>query len=261
MTSATRYPAKVSLTLTFNGKITLLTVLVLPVLVSLGLWQLERADEKRQLQVAFFDQQRLPPVALEHHTREQINQLANYTRVILEGNFDNAHTWLVDNKLRRGRVGYEVVTPFRLPQGGTVLVNRGWIPAGKRRDQLPEIPQVEHAVTLFASVYRPTDNSFLEAQPENDTWPQVIVELDPNTASKTLGTDVMNMQLRLDETSAAALTTEWTFINNSPEKHTGYAVQWFAMSLALVLWFFFANTNLVAFIRDLKATKKQKTEY
>ena len=250
MTSAKKYPAGVtadsaSLTLAFNGKITLLTLLLLPVLVGLGLWQLERADEKRQLEAAFSEQQRQAPESLNGLGAAAIDQLANYTRVSVEGRFEAAHTWLLDNKMRSGRFGYEVVTPFLLSNGQRILVNRGWLQGGARRDQLPLIASVEGNVTLFASVYRPTDNSFLEARAEADSWPRVIPELDTDSAAKTLKQPLLEPQLRLDEFSPGAFTTQWTYINSSPAKHTGYAVQWFAMALALFVCFVFANTNLM----------------
>src|SRR5690606_42085213 len=49
--------------------------------------------------------------------------------------------WLLDNRTYRGRVGYEVVSLFRLESGaGALLVNRGWIAAPARREMLPEVP-------------------------------------------------------------------------------------------------------------------------
>src|SRR4051812_36803830 len=82
--------------------------------IALGRWQNGRADEKRALA-----------------TKVQ--------RIVVRGEFLPEHTVLLDNKLHRGRVGYEVVTPLRLADGIHVLVNRGWIEAPRRREQLPEV--------------------------------------------------------------------------------------------------------------------------
>src|SRR3990170_3607683 len=61
-------------------------------------------------------------------------------RISVRGEFLPERTVLLDNKLRRGRPGYEVVTPLRLAGAREmhVLVNRGWIAAGARRDEIPE---------------------------------------------------------------------------------------------------------------------------
>src|SRR5918999_5519037 len=60
-------------------------------------------------------------------------------RVVARGRFVDEHTVYLDNKLRRGQPGYEVVTPLRL-DGMHVLVNRGWVHAGRTRETLPEVP-------------------------------------------------------------------------------------------------------------------------
>jgi len=48
----------------FEWRITLFTLLLLPLLISLGFWQLQREDEKRALAAAFERQQALPPAPL-----------------------------------------------------------------------------------------------------------------------------------------------------------------------------------------------------
>ena len=78
----------------------------------LGNWQSRRAEEKR----------------------------APLARVVVQGEFVPRYTVYLDNRTRRGKAGYEIVTPLRL-RGSTahVLVNRGWVEAGKTRDELPEV--------------------------------------------------------------------------------------------------------------------------
>src|ERR687889_432977 len=78
--------------------------------IALGNWQSRRADEKH---------------ALAEHVQ----------RIAVAGEFLPERTVLLDNKLRGGRPGYEVVTPLRLAEGIHVLVNRGWIAAPPRRDE------------------------------------------------------------------------------------------------------------------------------
>src|SRR5687767_11507447 len=82
--------------------------------IALGNWQARRADEKRALG-------------------------AQVQRIAVHGEFLPEHTVLLDNKVRQRRAGYEVVAPLRLAEGIHVLVNRGWIEAPPRRDQLPDI--------------------------------------------------------------------------------------------------------------------------
>ena len=260
MTHAMPYPDKVRFTLTVNRNVLLLTLLLLPVLIGLGNWQLQRADEKRQLQAAFAVQQKQAPALLSELTSEELKRFPNYRRVMVEGEFDSARSWLLDNKLRRGRVGYEVVTPVRLSPENWVLVNRGWLPAPARRSELPEIPEVKGTVTLFASVYRPSDNALLETKAESESWPRVIVELDNVSAEAALGEKLAPLQLRLDSDSIGALVTDWKTFSTQPQKHTGYAVQWFAMAAALVICCVCANSNLVSVLRGLLRTNSSEVE-
>src|SRR5262245_35357777 len=82
--------------------------------IALGNWQAHRAEDKRALG-------------------------ARLQRIVVHGEFLPERTLLLDNKVRQHHVGYEVVTPLRLAEGIHVLVNRGWIAAPPRREQLPEL--------------------------------------------------------------------------------------------------------------------------
>ena len=78
-----------------NWRASLLAVLLLPVVISLGFWQLDRAEEKRQLQGLFEHRQLAGPVALE-----ALNTQADlrYQPVTLRGEFVNEKAVLLDNR-------------------------------------------------------------------------------------------------------------------------------------------------------------------
>lgn len=63
---------------------------------------------------------------------------------------------------------------------------------------------------------------------------------------------MLPVSLRLDESSTGAFQTERLVVNVTPAKHTGYAVQWFAMALALGIIFIFLNTNLAELLKRRK---------
>jgi cytochrome oxidase assembly protein ShyY1 len=56
-------------------------------------------------------------------------------------------------------------------------------------------------------------------------------------------------QLRLDQDSIGALKTGWTTVAVKPEKHVGYAVQWFAMAITLLIMTIIANSNVVSWLK------------
>lgn len=225
---------------------TLFVFALLPCLLALGFWQLHRADEKRVVQQQFDALQAAVPLnatALRDTT-------APYTRVQLVGVFDNARSFLLDNRVSRGRVGYDVLTPF-VPAGQTrtLFVNRGWIAGDPARRVLPVAPPVYGTVTLQGYVYRDSDNRLIGANAADRQWPRVIQQVDLGAMQTQLGVAAYPYSLRLDADSAAALVAEWPVVTSSPERHTAYAVQWFAMAAVLLLLWLLRSSNLQQWIR------------
>ena len=70
----------------FEWRITLFTLVLLPLLISLGFWQLEREDEKRALAQAFERQQAQPPAPLSSLLGQRPQELA-YRPVALRGRY------------------------------------------------------------------------------------------------------------------------------------------------------------------------------
>ena len=251
-------PIKEGFTLALNGKLTALTLLVLPLLLVLGFWQLERAAQKREMLDEFQRQQTLPPHSVNQLSLTEFDALPDYQRVSAEGVFDNDHLWLIDNKTRSGQVGYEVVQPFSIANGPLVLVNRGWVKAGRLRSDLPEVAPIEGNVTLFATVRLSLKNRMLNSDLALPlVWPMVVLQLDAETAEHSVGQRFAEKQMYINAESQGALVTGWKTVNIQPEKHTGYAVQWFAMAFAIALWFCFASTNLATLIRQKRNTHEQ----
>lgn len=237
-----------------NRKVTLFSLIAFPILLSLGIWQLQRAEQKREMQTTYTQQYALSPVVM---ATTNFHELPDHRRVIAQGKFDNEHFWLIDNKQRQGRVGYEVISVFILADGGKILVNRGWLAAGKTRSEYPPVSAVNGDVTIFAEIFSTERHPLLSAQSDDSNWPKIITAVEPEVMAQQLGTELLPRVLRLDETSTAAFVTQWQTIVGGPEKHLGYAVQWFALALALVIWFIVANTNLIGYWRNKKRQNKK----
>ncbi|MCW8195536.1 SURF1 family protein [Proteobacteria bacterium 005FR1] len=236
------------LALSLNIKVTILAVLVLPVLLALGNWQLQRADDKRAIQASFLARQQQEPVPIDAVEAE--HDLA-FTPIKLTGQFDRQRYFLLDNRVRAGQVGYEVLMPFRTEEEIWVLVNRGWIKGQPDRRALPEVPVPDGPVTTTGSVYVPLGDPFLLAEQDftDASWPLVAQAVEMDKFADALSREIFPYVIRLDENAPGALQISWEPINVQPEKHLGYAVQWFAMAIALVIWFVFANTNLAQVLR------------
>ncbi|MBC6906180.1 SURF1 family protein [Saccharophagus sp. K07] len=234
-------PDKDPFSLELNWKITIFTILLLPLLVSLGFWQLQRADEKSTIQQLVAEQQALPPAEL---TASTAAQMTPYRRVVFSGAPEAEHIWLLENQLYQGRLGYHMIVPVALSADTYVLVNCGWISGAERRDQLPQIPALPEAARFFGQIRQPSYNRFLRGEALDAGWPKRILQMDIAVMSQALGKPLLPWVIQLDETSPMAQTVHWPIVNMSADKHLGYAAQWFLMAIALVILWVFANTNL-----------------
>jgi surfeit locus 1 family protein len=231
-------------TFRFDWKLTLLTALLLPLLLSLGFWQLRRAQEKLDLQAMWDARAREAPVQLS--TLSAADDL-QYRQVEMSGTVDNAHVFLLDNRVHQGQPGYDVVVPVTTADEQLVFVNRGWIPQGPSREQLPAIDAIEGQVTLQGSVYVPIGQPFtLGGDAVTETWPKVVQTLEPAALAQQVGLDdkaLFPYIVRLADGAPGIYVRDWPVISTTPEKHRGYAVQWFAMAAMLLGLYLFYSTR------------------
>jgi surfeit locus 1 family protein len=235
--------------LDLDWRTSIVSVLLLPMLVGLGLWQLQRADEKAVINTQWELRRSHSPVPLQ--SLDSANaELLQYLPVQLSGHFLSAKYFLLDNRIHRGQFGNEVLAVFKLKDSGeAVLVNRGWIAADPSRRQEPTIPEVDGPVLITGHVYVSPGEPYLLADTALESgWPKRIqaIEMDKFEAvvKQNMGVALFPHAVRIDSDSAAALTVDWQVVNVSPEKHTGYAVQWFTMAAALFILFILRSTNL-----------------
>ena len=230
------------------------TAVLLPVFVSLGFWQLERADEKEALATAFEQRSAAPPQVVSSTLMEGDPELLAYLPVVAEGQFLPERHILLDNRIQGGRYGYEVVSVMSLPTNQLLLVNRGWIAGDPARRALPDIPELTGPVTVSGHVYvAPGDPYLLAEQDLSGQWPLRLqaLEMDKLSVALTerLGASLLPYPLRIDAGEPGSLAVDWQVVNVSPAKHLGYAVQWFTMAAALLLLFIFRSSNLWQLLR------------
>lgn len=229
-----------------DWKSALTIILILPILVSLGCWQLRRADEKQALLADFEERRLLPAVNVA-----VLDSYPNYRPAYAEGQFDAEQYWLLDNRIFHGRFGYEIMAIFTLSDGQKLLVNRGWIEGDASRRTLPRVSIPEGVVRVSGELYRSDEKNFSLGSEVQTAWPRRQQWLDIDTARQEFQ-NMLPVSLRLDESSTGALHTERLVVNVTPAKHTGYAVQWFAMAFALGSIFIFFNTNLAELLKRRK---------
>ena len=233
-----------------NTKLLLFTLIFLPVTVALGFWQLDRETEKREILEQLEQRQELGPVAVGQIDLT-IDQ--NYLPVIASGRFDQDRYFLLENRIRDGRPGYEVLTPVYVENTGDVLlVNRGWVLASQDRAIFPDIVTPERIVRLSGYLYRSSGGAGFLIGDEiwRNEWPERVISADISQLEERLGEPLAAYQFRLDQNSDAGLQTGWEIVTVYPEKHRGYAVQWFMMAAALCLLTLFASSNMGIWLKS-----------
>lgn len=168
-----------------------------------------------------------------------------YMPVLLNGKFDSRHNFLLDNRTVNGQVGYQVFTPVRLTDGKAVLISRGFIALGESREQLPDVPSPDGEVTLKGVLdIQPTRALLLaEGVHQNSSWPVVLQYVDLSEISQILDYELYDMVLWLNKDEAGSLLYNLPVLNLNAAKNRGYAFQWFAMSIALIVIYFVVNTR------------------
>jgi surfeit locus 1 family protein len=199
--------------------------------VLLGNWQARRAEEKRALGAALERSLKSPPLDISSSAVDPA-KLA-HKRVAARGRWVAERTVLLDNKLRRGRPGYEVVTPLRLAGSEShVLVNRGWIAALPSRDKLPDISTPSAEVTVVGIALERLPHA-LQAGASTGTVRQNV---DIGAYAAETGLKLAPIVIEQHSDADDGLVRDWPRPDLGIEKHESYALQWYLFAgLAIVL--------------------------
>jgi surfeit locus 1 family protein len=220
---------------------TLLSIVLIAVLIALGQWQLRRAEEKRALFDAFAagtDATRLIDF--------QTPGVARYQHVEASGHYDGARQVLIDNMVNGGRAGYFVITPFALQDGGWLLVNRGWVPLGASRAARPAIAVGGDARRIRGRADNLPSPGIQMGDHATLSPPYPVVAEYPSHAqmAQLLGESAWTRAtdlLLLDPGESDGYVRTWSPPGFPPLRHIGYAVQWFALALALFVIYLATN--------------------
>lgn len=225
---------------------TLATALLLPLLVALGIWQMGRAEQKQALLDLYQGRADAAPVVLDGGQADLA--ALRFRRAMVTGRFDDANQILLDNRIHRGRAGYEVITPLRIAGSGIgVLVNRGWVPLGASRAQLPEAPAPAGRVTLHGVLAAPPAQGLDVGRrvAPDAAWP-ALLSIDTVWLEQRLGYRLLPYVVLLDPQESGGFVREWKLFDFGPERHWGYAFQWFALAAALVIIYITVNMRRVS---------------
>jgi cytochrome oxidase assembly protein ShyY1 len=230
----------------------------------LGIWQLERKAEKdsRLDQIAerqsgqAYSLSELMLLANAQSEYSQSEDIQDYP-VQVTGEADLNRLFYIDNKINEGRVGFEVVIPVRVDTQLTprvpseanlyeqtyILVNLGWIRGSGIRGELPAISETDLSLisgtnTLFRGVVKyPSNNAMVsETNKAFGDFPALLQQLDLTRAAEhlQLSSDkrLLPFIINIDKNPQTEFVREWQPVVMAPEKHLGYAAQWFGLGIA-----------------------------
>ncbi len=200
----------------------------------LGNWQSGRAEAKRALQARYDAALREAPIHVGAALLDRDSVL--YRKLEVRGEFDDGHTILLDNRVHGGKAGYHVLTPLRIEGGArAILVNRGWVAAGRTRERLPA-PPVPRGRVRLEGVAIEAQTRYVElgdAAPQGRVWQNLDF-------ARYAAIHRLDLQpVLLQQTSAAddGLVRDWPRPDAGVGMHVGYAFQWYSLATTLaVLW-------------------------
>lgn len=199
-------------------------------LVGLGFWQLERGAEKRAERLAFEAAgSRFTPF-VDGMPVEQFQPIR------VNGVLDTGRQLFLDHIVKNSRHGYYVITPLQLgDEEPPLLVNRGWVQ--KTGDGLPTLTETAQAgdTVLRGRVSRLPRAAYRmgDAIPAGTEWPRIAVYPTLAEAEAAYGQTLQPFVLLLDPDEPGGFERDWRPVGLGPERHYGYALQWFAMSVVL----------------------------
>ncbi|MDB6162702.1 MAG: hypothetical protein JWL98_134 [Xanthomonadaceae bacterium] len=203
----------------------------------LGFWQLARMHEK-QAMLAAAHAVLVQRVAQPFGVAADPHRVGAYDWAAGEGHFLDAPAVLLDNQAKDGRIGVHAYRAFQPADGVPLLVDLGWLPIGGDR-RMPGIPRPAGAVRIAGLLTAPPSAGLARAV----AMPQLDGSLLTITVSIPLLRRALRLPtlaprvLRLDPGLPLGYARNLEILPNTlpPERHLGYAVQWFGLALTVLV--------------------------
>ena len=197
----------------------------------LGFWQLDRMEQKEQRLASIAQKQSGELMGLQTALRSSGDP--RDVSVSFGGTPDTSRIMYLDNQIENGQVGYDIIVPVQT-DAGWVLVNYGWVKGLQTRDVLPQV-DLDNTFTQYEGVVTsPGVNPMVTETATRATFPLRIQALDTDYLSTLLRTPFIDYVIVLTNTNAIFIR-HWSPVVMPPEKHLGYAIQWFGLAFAALV--------------------------
>jgi cytochrome oxidase assembly protein ShyY1 len=218
---------------------TLVTLLAFVIMFALGGWQLQRATEKslrlNQIELA----SKNDPFSLIDILKHKADKRDLPIMVMASAAVDRY--FLLDNRIEQGRVGFHVLVPLET-ELGWLLGNFGWIAGTGDRQRLPTVVLDPSLQIYQGAIGIPALNPMItETAAINGIWPTLIQQIDLDLMQQHFGEAFLPAVLLLKPDNESHFIRNWQPVVMAPEKHIGYAIQWFGLGIAALIIFIFAQ--------------------
>lgn len=223
---------------------TLFTLPSLIILIWLGIWQLERLHWKEGLIAQRDAAVAAVPIA-PPQTLAQARGL-EFHRVVAEGTFENDKELFLAASSDTGQSGYEVVTPLVMPDGRTLLVNRGFIPLelkDRARRAAGELSGARKVAGLLRLPPAAKPSFFLpDNRPDLNLW--FWIDLAAMAHQDGI-VDPMPFYIDADKTlNPGGWPKGGVTRLELPNNHLQYAITWFSLAVALAVIYVLYHRNI-----------------
>lgn len=215
-----------------------LTLFAITLFMRLGFWQLDRASEKKQMITAA--RSLAQDKSIDWSVGDTLPK--QYQRLHVKGHFLPT-VFLLDNQHHQHQLGYDVISPLVLANGHVVLIDRGWVAADLMQRVLPTIEIPQGPIQLEGSAYYPSKNNWLlgPAMDKKSVNLAIIELIDTQLIRQFLHKSVYPFIIRLSSQAKNGFVRDWPVVAMSVERHYGYAFQWFAIALVILIIFIVLN--------------------
>ncbi|RKP49238.1 SURF1 family protein [Trinickia fusca] len=209
----------------------LLILFVMAVTIRLGFWQRDRAHQKEALQAQIERYEHAPsqtvtaaPVSLGS---------IEYHRVRAHGRFMPEQVVYLDNRPYQDQPGFYVVMPFKLDDGGYVLVNRGWLPRNvDERTAIAPYATPAGDVTIEGIARADASRAYEIGTGGSAPHQRIRQNLDVGAYATELGLPLQPFVIQQTSDDGDKLVRDWPAPTMGVERNYGYMLQWWGMAAA-----------------------------
>ena len=215
----------------------LATAILCAIGISLGNWQIRRAEEKEVIAALMQEQLRRAPVVLS--TAQEFSQLQAFQKVKLRGHFVRDWPLYLDNRPLYGVAGFYVLMPFKI-QGSeqAVLVARGWLQRNPvERTKIPTLLTDQGIIEIEGVVRNQLDRTMQLGKSEILKSASIVQSVPFDELRKQTGLLIVDKVLEQTSNAGDGLIRDWPKPSAGADKHRAYAFQWYGLALMAAIFF------------------------